>query len=114
MSEADRIIETLDLRPHPEGGWFRQTWVADAAPGERPAGTSILFLLMAGERSHWHRDDAVEIWHFYAGAPLHLALARNEAGPAEERLLGPDLLKGETPQVIVPQDWWQSAPTSAD
>ena len=111
---AEEIIGRLGLEPHPEGGWYRQTWATEAVAGERPAGTCIYFLLRAGERSHWHRVDAVEIWHFYAGAPLHLALARNEAGPAEERLLGPDLLKGEAPQVIVPQAWWQSARTSGD
>ena len=106
---ADEIIARLELAPHPEGGWYRQTWVADASPGERPAGTAILFLLREGERSHWHRVDAAEIWHFQAGAPLVLALAETEVGPAEERVLGPDLAAGQTPQVVVPEDGWQAA-----
>ena len=109
MTEAERIIETLRLEPHPEGGWFRQTWMAKATPGERPAGTSILFLLKAGERSHWHQVDAAEIWHFHAGAPLVLALAKDPRGPAEERILGPNVLAGESPQLIVPKDTWQAA-----
>jgi uncharacterized protein len=111
---ADEIIERLDLAPHPEGGWYRQTWAADAAPGERPAGTCIYFLLRAGERSHWHRVDAAEVWHFYAGDPLVLSLAATEAGPAEERVLGPDLAAGQAPQVIVPPDWWQAARSTGD
>ena len=109
MTEAERIIEALRLKPHPEGGWFRQTWMAEAAPGERPAGTSILFLLKAGERSHWHQVDAAEIWHFHAGGPLVLALAEDHRGPAEERILGPNVLAGESPQIIVPKDTWQAA-----
>lgn len=108
------IIEWLNLQPHPEGGHYRQTWVADAAPGERPAGTSILFALLAGEASHWHRVDATEIWHFHAGAPLELRLAATDAGPAERRMLGTDLRVGEAPQVIVPTGWWQAARTTGD
>lgn len=104
---ADEIIESLNLARHPEGGWFRQTWIAG---GEgRPAGTCIYFLLRADERSHWHRVDAAEIWHFYLGAPLILSLAATEAGPAREIRLGPDLAAGERPQLIVPEGWWQAA-----
>lgn len=110
---ADEIIAALDLAPHPEGGWFRQTWVAEAQGGARPAGTCIYFLLKAGERSHWHRVDAVEIWHFYAGAPLVLSLAADEAGPAQDHVLGPDLARG-APQVIVPEGWWQAARSTGD
>ena len=76
--DADEIIATLGLAPHPEGGWYRQTWVADG-PG-RPAGTCIYFLLRPGERSHWHRVDAAEIWHFYTGASLSLRISATEAG----------------------------------
>jgi hypothetical protein len=111
---AEEIIGMLGLEPHPEGGWYRQTWVAEAAPGERPAGTAILFLLRAGERSHWHRVDAVEIWHFHAGAPLMLSLAETDEGPASVRVLGPDLLAGQSPQFVVPKDWWQSARSTGD
>ena len=110
---ADEIIAHLRLAPHPEGGHYRQTWVEDPAK-DRPAGTAIYFLLKAGERSHWHRVDATEIWHFYAGAPLILSLAADAAGPATEHRLGPDLSDGETPQVIVPKDHWQAARTTGE
>ena len=106
---ADEIIARLDLAPHPEGGWFRQTWIEEAADGARPAGTCIWFLLKPGERSHWHRVDATEIWHFYLGAPLILRIAATEAGPAEPHLLGPDLAGGALPQLIVPKGHWQAA-----
>ncbi len=111
---AEEIIARLGLAPHPEGGWYRQTWVADAPGDERPAGTCIYFLLLAGERSHWHRVDAAEVWHHYAGAPLALSLAESRAGPAEERVLGPDLLSGQAPQVVVPPGWWQAARSAGD
>jgi predicted cupin superfamily sugar epimerase len=110
---ADDIIALLDLAPHPEGGFYRQTWVEEPSQG-RPAGTCIYFLLKAGERSHWHRVDAAEIWHYYAGAPLLLHLAETEAGPAEVMTLGPDLASGARPQGIVPKDWWQAAETTGD
>lgn len=109
MSQADELIARLGLAPHPEGGWYRQTWVAAASPGTRPAGTAILFLLKAGERSHWHRIDAVEIWHWHAGAPLVLSRAPAATGLAREALLGPDVLAGEAPQLIVPEGHWQAA-----
>jgi uncharacterized protein len=112
MSDANHIIAALNLAPHPEGGWYRQTWVAEG-PG-RPAGTAIYFLLKAGESSHWHRVDAVEIWHFLAGAPLILSLAETDAGPAQDIMLGPDVLAGQTPQGIVPKDSWQAARTTGD
>ncbi len=109
MTTADDLIERLQLAPHPEGGWYRQTWVAD---GEgRPAGTCIYFLLKAGEASHWHRVDATEIWHFYAGAALTLRMAATEAGPVQVLRLGPDVMGGEVPQGIVPAGWWQAAAT---
>jgi hypothetical protein len=104
---ADEIIAQLDLAPHPEGGHFRQTWVAE---GEgRPAGTCIYFLLCERERSHWHRVDAVEIWHFYADSPLILSLSDSLSGPRRDHLLGPDLANGQTPQIIVPAQHWQAA-----
>ena len=110
---ADEIIETLGLAPHPEGGWYRQTWAADARD-ERPAGTCIYFLLKAGERSHWHRIDAAEIWHFYAGAPLILRIASTEAGPSVAHPLGPNLAGGARPQIVVPPHRWQAAETTGD
>jgi hypothetical protein len=105
---ADDIIAHLALAPHPEGGHYRQTWVDDPSQG-RPAGTCIYFLLKAGERSHWHRVDATEIWHFYAGSPLILSLSETDEGPATNHVLGPDLSQGQAPQVIVPKDHWQAA-----
>lgn len=104
---ADEIIAHLGLAPHPEGGWYRQTWAGDEQP--RACGTCIYFLLKSGERSHWHRVDATEIWHFYAGAPLTLRTAETEAGPATPRTLGPDLAAGQAPQIIVPKGHWQAA-----
>ncbi|AOZ69286.1 cupin [Rhodobacter xanthinilyticus] len=109
MEEADRIIAELGLLPHPEGGWYRETWRAAAEAGARPAGTAILFLLKAGERSHWHRVDAAEIWHFHAGAPLVLGMSEHDAGPRRDVVLGADVLGGEVVQAIVPAGHWQSA-----
>ncbi len=112
MTTAKDLIAALDLAPHPEGGWFRQTWVADA-PG-RPSGTCIYFLLQAGGSSHWHRVDATEIWHFHSGAPLVLRIAETGAGPAQRISLGPDVMAGDMPQAIVPKGWWQAAVTTGD
>ncbi len=106
---ADEVIATLDLAPHPEGGHYRQTWVADT-PG-RPSGTCIYFLLRDGEASHWHKVDATEIWLFHAGAPIILSLSGTEAGPATDHLLTPDLAQGR-PQCIVPENHWQAARTT--
>lgn len=108
---ADRIIASLDLQPHPEGGWYRQTWAADSTDDERPSGTCIYFLLQQGERSHWHRVDATEIWLWHAGAPLVLSTAATADGPATDRLLTPDLSRG-APQLIVPEHHWQAAATT--
>lgn len=107
---ADQIIEQLKLKPHPEGGHYRQTWQAQNEG--RASGTAIYFLLRAGERSHWHWVDAAEIWHFYAGAPLVLSLSETDAGPATDHILGPDLTAGQIPQIIVPTQQWQSATTT--
>jgi predicted cupin superfamily sugar epimerase len=110
--QADEIIAHLNLAPHPEGGHYRQTWIADAEAGNRPTGTCIYFLLKTGEHSHWHRVDATEIWHYYAGAPLILSIAETKAGPARDQILGPELGAGETPQLIVPEAHWQAARTT--
>jgi predicted cupin superfamily sugar epimerase len=108
---ADQIIAHLGLLPHPEGGFYRQTWAADT-PG-RPSGTCIYFLLKAGQASHWHKVDATEIWLYHAGAPLILSLSASDRGPATDHLLTPDLTQG-APQIIVPQDHWQAARTTGD
>ncbi|MEM7498196.1 MAG: cupin domain-containing protein [Pseudomonadota bacterium] len=106
--KARDIIAALELAPHPEGGWFRETWRAEAAAGERATGTAIYYLLDVGEVSHWHRVDAAEIWHWYAGGPLSLSLSPN-GHDAEAHVLGPEIAAGQRPQRIVPPGWWQSA-----
>ncbi|MEM9249237.1 MAG: cupin domain-containing protein [Pseudomonadota bacterium] len=108
---AEDLIARLSLASHPEGGWYRQTWVDDLADG-RPSGTAIYYLLAKGQRSHWHQVDATEIWHYYAGAPLMLSLSETDAGPARDRLLGPDIAAGARPQVIVSAGHWQAAATT--
>ncbi len=110
---AQDIIDTLNLAPHPEGGYYRQTWVDTSSDG-RPSGTCIYFLLKGGEASHWHKVDAVEIWHYHAGAPLILSLSDTDEGPKTELTLGPGLAAGERPQGIVPKDAWQAARTTGD
>lgn len=106
---ARDVIERLALEPHPEGGWYRQTWAGPDRPDGRPEGTCIHFLLRAGEASHWHRVDAAEIWLFHAGDPLHLRIAASASGPARRHLLGADLGAGQAPQIVVPADHWQAA-----
>ena len=108
MTPVKRLIEELRLLPHPEGGWYRETWRAPAPPGERAAATTILFLLEAHQRSHWHRVDATEIWHFYAGAPLVITVSPN-GHDASAHHLGPNLARGHRPQFVVPAGWWQTA-----
>ncbi|MEM9781499.1 MAG: cupin domain-containing protein [Pseudomonadota bacterium] len=108
MATAREIIDRLGLAPHPEGGWFRETWRSAAAEGTRSPGTAIYFLLDAGEFSHWHRVDADETWHHYAGAPLSLSLSP-DGHDAEARILGPEILAGQAPQITVPAGWWQAA-----
>lgn len=105
---AAALIDALELQPHPEGGWYRETWRADAAPGERPAGTAILFLLEEHQRSHWHRVDGEEHWFWHAGAPLILSIAA-EGAAATDLLLGPDVLNGQMPQGRVPAHHWQAS-----
>ena len=104
---VDEIIGLLDLKPHPEGGYFRETF-RDAPGGGRGLSTAIYYLLKAGEVSHWHRVDAAEIWHWHAGAPLVLTISAN-GHDAEARHLGPELRTGQRPQLIVPAGHWQTA-----
>lgn len=112
MTDPRTIIDRLGLIPHPEGGWYRETWRADAAAGTRPSGTAIHFLLEAGQRSHWHRVDATEMWLWHAGAPLRLLTSPGDAGPVATTILGADVLAGQSPQGLVPTDHWQA--TEAD
>lgn len=110
---AEEIIAELGLQPHPEGGHFRETFRAAAGDGGRGASTAIYYLLRAGEVSHWHRVDAVEIWHWHAGAPLIVAISEDGVETVPHRL-GPSVLSGERPQVVVPKDAWQSARSTGD
>jgi uncharacterized protein len=113
--DAEHVIARLGLEPHPEGGWYRETWRHDPGDGSRGAGTAIYFLLTAGQRSHWHRVDADEIWHHYSGAPLVLRMwtPDDTSDPSDtdvvETLVGADLAAGEAPQARVPSGTWQSA-----
>lgn len=112
---AEDIVRLLKLEPHPEGGWYRETFRDVAGPDGRARSTAIYYLLGAGQRSHWHRvTDAVEVWHFCAGAPLDLDIAPHGGGPAERTVLGSDLGLGQRPQAVVPAGAWQSAACLGD
>jgi predicted cupin superfamily sugar epimerase len=112
---AADIVRLLELAPHPEGGHFRETFRDTRRfDGERAASTAIYFLLARGERSHWHRIDAAETWHFYAGAPLRLEIAARAGAEVVATTLGPDLAAGERPQAIEPAGAWQAAASLGD
>ena len=111
---AQDLISKLNLSPHPEGGHFRETFRDENSVDGRSVGTAILFLLRAGEISHWHRVDASEIWHFYACAPLELRIAEKEATPIDRKLLGIELSAAQSPQIVIPAGYWQSAKTTGD
>lgn len=108
MQSAKEIIETLGLQPHPEGGHYRETFRDGRTEQGRAASTAIYFMLAEGEASRWHRVDAAEGWHYYAGAPLALRIAE-PGGATREVLLGAALSAGERPQAVVPAGAWQSA-----
>ena len=109
MADAASLIRSLDLQRHPEGGWYRETWRAEASNGERAAATAILFLLEKGQRSHWHTVDATELWLFHSGSSLRLATAPADAGPVTSHRLGTDIAGGDQPQIRIPPGQWQSA-----
>ncbi len=105
---AREIIRLLALQPHPEGGWYRETF-RDLEGGERGHSTAIYYLLEGGDHSHWHRVlDAAEVWHWHAGGPLALTLSPN-GHDAQSHRLGVNLATGERPQIVVPAGWWQTA-----
>jgi predicted cupin superfamily sugar epimerase len=105
---AGEVVHLLGLQPHPEGGFYRETFRAPASDGARAASTAIYYLLRAGDVSAWHRVvDADEVWHHYAGAPLELTLS--EGHERTSLRLGADLAAGERPQAVVPAGVWQSA-----
>jgi uncharacterized protein len=106
--EPQQIVDRLGLQSHPEGGMYAETWRAPAATGERASGTAIYFLLRAGERSHWHRVDATELWHFYAGDALVLETSADGTS-VTTRVLGADVAAGQEPQLVVAPGEWQAA-----
>ena len=108
---AQRIITQFNMQPHPEGGYYAETW--RASNEGRATGTCIYFLLTERQASHWHRVDATEIWFYHAGAPLILSTSPTDAGPAQDQYLTADLSLG-TPQVIIPENHWQAARSTED
>jgi uncharacterized protein len=113
MTTAQDIIHALKLERHPEGGWYIQTFRDTEGTAGRANSTAIYYLLEGGDRSHWHTVDAVEIWHYHAGAPLELSLSRD--GKTEHRItVGPDITSGQRPQGIVGKGEWQSARSLGD
>jgi predicted cupin superfamily sugar epimerase len=107
--EAEAVVAALGLRPHPEGGWYAETWRASSAAGTRPTASAILYLLAAGERSHWHRVDADEIWGYAAGDPLELRIWADGDLAVTTARLGQDVTEGSVAQVVVPAGAWQAA-----
>jgi len=111
MNSSD-IVRLLDLKPHPEGGHYRETLRDPMTYGDRSVSTAIYFLLARGQRSHWHRIDAVEVWHYYAGDALTLQIADDDG--TRSMILGPNIAAGEVPQAIVPAHAWQAAESVGD
>ncbi len=126
MTALPDWAQQLDLQPHPEGGWYRETWRSDVVipraalsadyPGDRFAGTAILFLLMPGQESAWHTVRGTEIWLHHRGGPIVLGLGGDDAKPSltSELLVGPDIVAGQQPQVLVPPRQWQRARAVGD
>lgn len=110
---AGALILLLELERHPEGGWYRQIFQDKAIGDKRAKSTAIYYLLEGGDRSHWHRIDGAEIWHYYAGAPLELRLSPNGKGKTTHTL-GTDFATGQRPQIVVPIGHWQSAKSLGD
>ena len=118
MGEPPDWVRRLDLAPHPEGGWFRETWRSELTlhdavlpedyRGPRSAGTAILFVLMPGQQSAWHTVRSAELWLHHRGSPLLLEFGP-EMASATSHVLGPDIASGEQPQLIVPPGHWQRA-----
>lgn len=123
MSDLPEWARRLDLSPHPEGGWYRETWRSDLTlpqsvlppdyAGGRNAGTAILFLLMPGQQSAWHTVRSAELWLYHSGGPLHLEVGEQQESAATH-VLGADILAGESPQYVVPPGHWQRARPSGD
>lgn len=111
-SRVERLIEKLGLAPHPEGGWYRETWRSDIGIQGDPArasATLIYFLIPAGQRSALHRVDASEFWLWHAGDPLTLSVKERLEDDIRDVTVGPDVLAGQHPQYRIPTSWWQAA-----
>lgn len=106
---AAELIERLALAPHPEGGWFRETWRSKAEAGARSAATAVYYVIERAQRSRWNRVDADEMWLWHSGDPLDLSISATDDGPSRTVRLGGRIGKGEEPQIIVPAGQWQSA-----
>ena len=109
MTEAGAVIGALGMQAHPEGGWYVETWRAQRSHGERPVGSAILYLLAAGQRSHWHRVDAHEVWQHSGGDALELRVWADGDLAVTTHRLGSDVAGGEAVQAVVPAGAWQAA-----
>ena len=114
VNSAAALIEQLQMSPHPEGGWYKETWRGEPDASGRARGTAIVFLLKAGEASHWHRVDADEMWLWQGGDPLELGIAESDDGPVRTLILGGNVGAGETLQGLVPTGAWQAARPAKD
>ena len=112
-AEADFLIRELNLRQHPEGGFFREMFRDVRGSDGRSRSTAIYYLLRAGDASHWHRIDAFEVWHWYGGSSLELSVAPARGTPVRN-VLGSDVASGQRPQIVVPERSWQRARTLGD
>ena len=112
-SDADTLIRELNLRPHPEGGYFREVFRDVRGSDGRARSTAIYFLLRAFDTSHWHRIDVCEVWHWYGGSPLAISIAPGRGAPVVQ-VLGNDIAAGQRPQIVVPERAWQRAKTLGD
>lgn len=111
---AEILIAALDLQPHPEGGWYRESWRAEAPDGQRATASAVYYLMERGQRSHWNRVDADEIWLWHAGDPIDVSVATSDSGPVRTTRLGGDVAAGDQPQVVVPAGRWESAQPAPD
>lgn len=117
MDSAQEVVEQLGLAPHPEGGWYKETWRADADGDSRAKGTAILFLLQSDETSHWHRVDADELWFWQGGDPAQLLVSQDGNQPVTSVTLGSDIAAGQSLQGLVSKGAWQAtrpAPPETD
>ncbi len=108
FATAEEIITELQMKEHPEGGYYTETFRDTEGPAERGYSTAIYYLLKKGQKSHWHRIDAIETWHYYGGAPLRLSIGSDD-GNQYDIILGMDVLNNQRPQGVVPRHAWQSA-----